>query len=232
MLHEDEEGKLGVNSNMAYVEEGKNSQTKGNEFRQYLAILIKEEPKKYCYLLKNLPRFKLKGVPLNLNYAVARENYDAFLLHSEKPDAFILKFLRAGNYNFEIATKILVNYILLMRDHPKYYMNSVHHDVIQKVYDEKIHTVLPCRDKYRRRVFIWRPGMWNPDSVTFTDCYCAMYMLCELMAQEPITQVSGCTVVCEGSNIGFKQLKSMGMEDIRNCANFIQVLNATLVFNM
>ena len=75
-----------------------------------------------------------------------------------------------------------------MRNHPKYYLSSLSVDKIQIVFKEKIHTVLPHRDKHGRRVFIWRPGTWNPVCVNFTDCYCAMYMLCEMIALEPKTQ--------------------------------------------
>lgn len=194
-----------------------------NEFQQYLQNVIKNDSKRYSKLLTKLPCFINNNKPSNTCYSTDEEQYTAFPMHSETSQSFLLKFLTAGNNRFETATKILINYILLMRDNPKYYSNSLKPDVIQKVYDEKIHTVLPKRDKFRRRVFIWRPGKWNPDSTSFTDTYCAMYMLCEMMALEPTTQIKGCTVVCEGSNIGFRQLKSMCIEDIKNSANFIQV---------
>ena len=200
--------------------------SKINEFHKYLKDVSESDPKRYANLLTNLPRFVQNAEQFDNRSAENEEMSNTFPMVSETKDAFLLKFLRAGNNRFETATKILINYILLMRDHPKYYSSSLKPDVIQKVYDEKIHTVLPVRDKFNRRVFIWRPGKWNPDftEVCFTDCYCAMYMLCEMMAQEPTTQIEGCTVVCEGSNIGFKQLRSMCIEDIRNSANFIQVM--------
>ena len=200
-----------------YDETDETPQLRINEFHQHLTALIKNDPNKYSNLLKNIPSF-VQGEQKTIT------QYPLDKTESEQ-DAFLLMFLRAGNYNLEAATEILIKYILLMRDHPKYYLNSLHPDAIQLVYNEKIHTVLLHRDRFGRRVFIWRPGKWDPDSVSFTDCYCAMYMLCEMIAQESKTQVAGCTVVCEGSNIGFKQLKSMGLEDIRNCANFVQVNN-------
>ena len=195
-----------------------------NEFQQYLQNVIESDPKRYSNLLVNLPRFTNDTNRHGTCSSEVPELFLAFPMSSETSESFLLKFLRAGNNRFETATKILINYVLLMRDHPKYYSSSLKPDVIQKVYDEEIHTVLPVRDKFKRRVFIWRPGKWNPDTISFTDCYCAMYMLCEMMALEPMTQVEGCTVVCEGSNIGFRQLRSMCLEDIKNSANFIQVI--------
>ena len=206
-----------------YNETSENLQLKINEFHNHLSALIKSNPMRYTNLLWNTPYFVYGDQSSDTQHALDEDE--------SKSDSFILKFLRAGNYNNDVATDILINYIRLMRDHPKYYINSLHPDVIQKVYKEKIHTVLPHRDKFGRRVFIWRPGKWNPDTVTFTDCYCAMYMLCEMIALEPMTQITGCTVVCEGSNIGFKQLKSMCLEDISNCANFVQVNIIISFFN-
>ena len=185
-------------------------------FHSHLHALEEDNGAKYANLLSNVPF-------LELEYA----QDDKRMIHQQKRshaiDAFLLKFLRAGEGDCEVASEILINYTLLMRDHPQYYSSSLLPDDIQRVFDEKIHTVLPFRDKYGRRVFVWRPGKWNPASINFTDCYCAMYMLCEMIALETQTQINGCTVVCDGGGIGFKQLSSMGIEDIRNCANFIQV---------
>ena len=192
-------------------------QIRVDEFYRHLTTLMEENPSKYSNLLNNVPS---STSPVVTNASVAVQSDKERKIQER---AFLLKFLRAGNYDYAGATKFLINYILLMRDHPKYYLSSLCADKIQLVLKEKIHTVLPHRDKHGRRVFIWRPGQWNPASVNFTDCYCAMYMLCEMMALEPKTQNKGCTVVCDGSNIGFKQLSSMGLEDIRNSANFIQV---------
>jgi hypothetical protein len=198
-----------------YDDASESVQIRLEEFHRHLTTLMKENPSKYSNLLNNVPSFTSAAVT-NSSVTVQSEK--------KTPErAFLLKFLRAGNYDCSVASKILINYILLMRDHPKYYLSSLCADKIQLVLKEKIHTVLPHRDKHGRRVFIWRPGKWNPTSFNFTDCYCAMYMLCEMMALEPKTQNKGCTVVCDGSNIGFKQLSSMGLEDIRNSANFIQV---------
>ena len=191
------------------------NQSRIDEFYDHLSVLIEDNPIKYSNLLTTLPSFVRDHEEDPI--------HDSTDKNDRNGDAFLLKFLRAGNNDCDDATKILINYVLLMRDHPKYYISSLQPDTIQKVYNEKIHTVLLHRDKHGRRVFIWRPGKWNPLTVSFTDCYCAMYMLCEMIALEPKTQIAGCTVVCDGSNIGLKQLTAMGIEDIRNCANFIQV---------
>ena len=196
------------------------------EFQEFLEDQIILNPERRSGLLQNLPRFRTFDEPKATNDDLDLEDETvSFPMHSERARSFLLKFLRAGDNNNEYAAKILFNYVRLMRDHPKYYATKLQPRLAQNVYDEKIHTVLPERDKFKRRGFIWRPGKWDPDTISFTDCYCGMYMLCEMMAIEPLTQIHGCTVVCDGSGIGLKQLKSMCLEDIRNSANFVQVGN-------
>ena len=184
------------------------------KFHDHLNNLIKRDSKKYSNLLKNIPTI------INVDQGkVTRYPLDK----PEQQHPFLLKFLRAGNYDFDVATAILINYILLLRGHPKYYKNSLDLDSMKNAINEKMQTVLLHRDKFGRRVFIQRLGKWNPNSVSFTDCYCAMYMMSEMIALEPLTQIAGCTLVCDGSNMRLKQLTKLSLEDIRNCAKFIQV---------
>ena len=43
--------------------------------------------------------------------------------YSESVRQFLLKFLRAGNHDVDCATKILVNYLQTMKNHPKHYQS-------------------------------------------------------------------------------------------------------------
>ena len=44
--------------------------------------------------------------------------------------------------------------------------------------------MLKHRDQYGRRVYIYRPGKWNPDKVHFNEIFCGGYALSELVAME------------------------------------------------
>lgn len=150
-----------------------------------------------------------------------------------KSNEFLLKFLRAGNHDIDYAAKILANYIQESYTSAKYSKNAVNIDVMKRVYKEQIHIMLQHRDKYGRRVYIWRPGRWNPDKVNICDCYCAGYMLCEMVAREPMTQICGCTVITDAENFGFKQFKQFTIQDIKCFSTFMQVqeLHKKLIAN-
>ena len=156
------------------------------------------------------------------------ENIPTICLYDNDPPAkeyndFLLKFLRAANHDIDMATQILINYIQQFKNGPKYSKNVTNMEVIRRVYDDKVGTLLPHRDKYGRRVYFYRPGKWNPDTVSLEDVFCAGYMLCEAAAREPMSQVCGCTVICDAANFGFKQLRQFAIEDIKAFSSFMQV---------
>ena len=163
-------------------------------------------------IIQNIPTFSLSI------------NYDPKYKFNE----FLLKFLRAGNHDVDYATKILSNYIQESYTSAKYSKNATNLDVMKRVYKEQIHIMLQHRDKYGRRVYIWRPGQWNPDKVNIYDCYCAGYMLCEMVAREPMTQVCGCTVITDAENFGFKQFRQFTIQDIKCFTTFMQVKQLTV----
>ena len=142
---------------------------------------------------------------------------------SKEYNEFLLKFLRAGNHNLDYATQILTNYVKQAFQYPKYSKSSTNMEVIQKVFEDQVGALLQHRDKYGRRIYLYRPGKWNPDRVSIYDCYCAGYMLCELAAREPMSQVCGCTVITDAASFGFKQLRQFSIEDIKCFSSFMQV---------
>jgi len=143
-------------------------------------------------------------------------------------DAFLLKMLRAGGYDVSAATTLLKSYIEMMRGGPKYFSPAFEDGLstVKKGFDQKMSTVLPSRDKYGRRVYIWRPGKWDPEELPCSDVFCCAYMLCEMVAREQTTQITGITNICDGSNFGLKQFTSLSFEDLRYCAMFLQDLPA------
>lgn len=74
-----------------------------------------------------------------------------------------------------------------------------------------------------RRVYLYRPGKWNPDKASFNDVFCFGAMLCELVGLEPKTQIAGVTTIADAGGFGFKQFRQFGIEDAKNSAAFIQV---------
>lgn len=134
---------------------------------------------------------KRKELLTALRDAIAKEE-----LTVPESDQFHLKLLRAGGMDVEGAVAVLKNFLQQLNEWPHYFHKAFPPAKAEPVFKEKIHTVLKHRDRLGRRVYIYRPGRWNPDKMTFGDVYGATYMLAELMALEAKTQVCTICTLC------------------------------------
>ena len=101
--------------------------------------------------------------------------------------------------------------------------------------------LLPYRDKHGRRVYIYRSGVWNPETVTFEQGFATGYKILEMVSLEPKTQVgttfyfvkvsnnrlylnqvAGITAVFDGKGFGFKQFSSVSLENQLVVINLVQ----------
>merc|ERR1711962_334745 len=135
-------------------------------------------------------------------------------------DEQLIKFLRAANWDVHGAVTIVQSYL----NSGKLYADIVIKAIPKKldhVWDKKLHAVSEHRDQYGRRIFIFRPGMWNPDEITVNELLAGSYMHFELMADEVKTQVAGVTCVCDMYGFGLKQLRNIGIEQIKCMTGFM-----------
>ena len=157
--------------------------------------------------------------------------------------AFLLKILRSGGFKAEDAMKVLESYVLQLNKYRDRYYKNACPTKIGSFVGENTHMILPHRDKFGRRVYIYRPGKWNPDSIVFDDVFCLGYMFSELISVEPKTQVAGVTVISDAGGFSFKALRNISLEDAKNSADFLQnsfplwfhqfhVINAPSIFIM
>jgi len=139
-------------------------------------------------------------------------------------DGFYLMFLRGGQMQPSVALDIMIAYFSMRRDHFNYFQGFREvESLIETTFSQKIHGMLPHRDGEGRRIYVFRPGKWNPDKVPFTSVFCAGVMLCEMVAREERTQIAGITAIVDSQNFGWKQLRAIGMEDAKNIARFFNV---------
>ena len=97
---------------------------------------------------------------------------------------FWMMVLRSGGMNPEDGLKVLKNCLSMMTDNPQYFAASNPPVRLDYVFQQQIHNMLEHRDQYGRRVYIYRPGKWNPDKVGFNEVFCVGYALSELVALE------------------------------------------------
>ena len=154
-----------------------------------------------------------------------QETRPDLLKHIPEPaDLFLLRVLRGGELGVDKSTAMLAKYVQIMRDGSTYFQLAFEPmKKIEAVLQDRFHTVLKHRDKFGRRVLIGRAGMWDPYVHSFSDALSVAYSLSEMVACEEKTQIAGCTLIVDGTNFGFKQLRSFSLEGFRYAATLLQV---------
>lgn len=136
-------------------------------------------------------------------------------------DRFFRKILRAGGGDVARAFEVLTNYLKFIKENGMYFAKA-QPSLLADVYGQQINTMLEHRDKHGRRVYVYRPGRWNPDVNAFTDLFSSLFVLSEMVSEETKTQIAGITVVADASDFGLKQLRNFSVTDSRTMSSFIQ----------
>lgn len=132
----------------------------------------------------------------------------------------LIRFLRAGNWDENAALAILREHL----QSGKLYTSIVRLAVpnkLDKVWAKRLSAVTEYRDVYGRRIFIYRPGAWNPDEIDVNELFASSYVMFELMANEIKNQIAGVTCVCDLQGFGFKHLRSFGLEQVKCVTSFM-----------
>ena len=111
---------------------------------------------------------------------------------------------------------------------------------LDSVWNAKINTMTEKRDKFGRRIYLFRlgtkhfkvcliilqklyftSGKWDPDRVKLEDFYASAYVLLELAAREVRTQVAGLTVINDVTDLGWRHLRCLGLEQMKAIVAFM-----------
>ena len=59
--------------------------------------------------------------------------------------------------------------------------------------------MMESRDEKGRRVYIFRPGRWNPSTISFAQVFAAGFVLAEMISDEVKSQIAGVTLVADAA---------------------------------
>ncbi|KAJ8012316.1 hypothetical protein DPEC_G00067400 [Dallia pectoralis] len=117
-------------------------------------------------------------------------------------DGFLIKFLRARDFDVDQSLKLLVNYQRWRRECPEITSNLQPSSVLGLL-KNNYHGVLQGRDHSGSRVLIYRIGQWNPKDFTAYQVFRASLITSELIVQETETQRNGLKAIFDMKGWGF-----------------------------
>ncbi|XP_068594038.1 alpha-tocopherol transfer protein isoform X2 [Cebidichthys violaceus] len=109
-------------------------------------------------------------------------------------EGFLLKFLRARDFDEELSLKLLLNYQRWRRESPEISTCLSPSSVIGLL-NTTYHAVLPQRDHTGSRVLIYRIGQWNPKDWTAFQVFRVSLITSEIISTETETQRRGLKVI-------------------------------------
>jgi len=157
-------------------------------------------------------------------------------------EGLMVRFLRSGSWKVEEALKILMAYCSLGEEYQVYVEKAVPSG-LDSVWKKRLNTMCEKRDGHGRRVYIFRLGKWDPDTLPVEEFYASAYVLLELVAREVKTQIAGVTVIADIKGFSLKHIRNLGIDQIRCIAAFltggfplwfrrIHVVNYPRIFNV
>lgn len=107
---------------------------------------------------------------------------------------FLLRFLRARDFDVELALKLLLNYQRWRVESPDISSCLSPQSVLGLLQDH-YHGVLPQRDHSGSRVLLYRIGQWNPKDWSAFQVFRVSLMTSEVISMETQTQRRGIKVI-------------------------------------
>lgn len=105
-------------------------------------------------------------------------------------DDFLLRFLRARNFNVHRAHRLIVNYCNFKEEHPDIHQ-GVNPVKMRHIGDDDVITVPAYRTQCGRRIMIYRIGNWDPRKYPIEELFKATVIIMELGAMEARAQILG-----------------------------------------
>ncbi|XP_076149492.1 alpha-tocopherol transfer protein [Alosa pseudoharengus] len=105
-------------------------------------------------------------------------------------DHFLVRFLRARDFDVDLSFKLLVNYVKWRKECPEIALN-LHPSSVLGLLQNNYHGVLRSRDHTGSRVLIYRIGRWNPKHFTAYEVFRVSLITSELIVRETETQRHG-----------------------------------------
>ncbi|KAK1173854.1 alpha-tocopherol transfer protein isoform X1 [Acipenser oxyrinchus oxyrinchus] len=105
-------------------------------------------------------------------------------------DIFLIRFLRARDFDVDLSLKLLINYHKWRKECPEISAN-LHPSTVLGLLRNNYHGVLKSRDASGSRVIIYRIGQWNPKHHTAYEVFRVSLITSELIVQEIETQRNG-----------------------------------------
>ncbi|XP_071558126.1 clavesin-2 [Temnothorax nylanderi] len=132
-------------------------------------------------------------------------------------DEYITRFLLARKYRTEQAAALIAAYQAQITHRQDIFGNLTARDpALQRALRAGIPGVLPARDRKGRCVLVILASQWDPVAVPALSVQRAIFLVLEILIQDPRNQQSGFVAVVDWSGFSLRQGGALGAAALRN----------------
>lgn len=147
--------------------------------------------------------------------AILREMPDVDLKHCT--DEYITRFLLARKYRTEQAAALIAAYQAQIAHRQDIFGNLTARDpALQRALRAGIPGVLPGRDRKGRCILVILASQWDPIAVPALSVQRAIFLVLEILIQDPRNQQAGFVAVVDWSGFSLRQGGALGAAALRN----------------
>ncbi|XP_025073652.1 clavesin-2-like, partial [Pogonomyrmex barbatus] len=147
--------------------------------------------------------------------SILRQMPDVDLEHCT--DEYITRFLLARKYRTEQAAALIAAYQAQITHRQDIFGNLTARDpALQRALRAGIPGVLPARDRKGRCVLVILASQWDPIAVPALSVQRAIFLVLEILIQDPRNQQSGFVAVVDWSGFSLRQGGALGAAALRN----------------
>ncbi|XP_063715509.1 retinaldehyde-binding protein 1-like [Symsagittifera roscoffensis] len=133
---------------------------------------------------------------------------------------FILRFLRLRKYDTDKAYKEIISLYEFQK------VEKLCHNLLpsecEHIFKLLVGAVMPGYDKQLRKLLILHIGLWNTDETKLWDAFRALLIVLEVIASDPVSQITGLSVIVDFKDFTLKHLSHVKFSLARTIVKAIQ----------